>query len=42
MELGVFYEELLKRLPMFSLDPNKRCVYRGGQVLAVDSLPIIW
>jgi cytochrome P450 len=42
LELQILYDELLKRLPQFRLDPDKPPVFRGGNVLAVESLPLCW
>jgi cytochrome P450 len=42
LELQLLYAELLNRLPPFRLDPDKPPVFRAGNVLAVESLPIRW
>jgi cytochrome P450 len=42
LELQLLYGELLARLPAFRLDPDKPVVYRAGNVIAVESLPIRW
>jgi cytochrome P450 len=42
LELQVLYTELLQRLPTFRLDPAGPVVYRAGNVLAVETLPIRW
>jgi cytochrome P450 len=42
LELQLLYAELLQRLPEFRLDPDRPVVYRAGNVLAVESLPIRW
>jgi cytochrome P450 len=42
LELQLLYAELLARLPPFRLDPDQPVVYRAGNVLAVESLPIRW
>jgi len=42
LELQLLYAELLERLPEFRLDPGQPVIYRAGNVLAVESLPIRW
>ena len=42
LELQLLYGELLTRLPAFRLDPDKPVIYRAGNVLAVESLPLRW
>jgi cytochrome P450 len=42
IELKVLYQELLKRIPLFSLDDDVPCRFHSGQVLAIDSLPLVW
>jgi cytochrome P450 len=42
LELQLLYAELLQRLPEFRLDPDRPAVFRAGNVLAVESLPIRW
>jgi cytochrome P450 len=42
LELQVLYAELLARLPPFRLDTEKPVTFRGGNVMAVLSLPIRW
>jgi cytochrome P450 len=42
LELRVLYEQILKRLPNFRLDPEKTTTYRAGNIIAIDSLPIRW
>lgn len=42
LELGILYEEVLKKLPTFRLDPDQPTKFRGGNILAVDQLPIRW
>ncbi|CAN7627732.1 cytochrome P450 [Phenylobacterium sp. LjRoot225] len=42
LELQVLYAELLQRLPAFRLDPEQPIGFRGGNVLAVETLPIRW
>lgn len=42
LELQLLYAELLQRLPVFRLDPQKAPVFRAGNILAIESLPIRW
>jgi cytochrome P450 len=42
LELEVLYTEVLQRLPTFRLDADKPVKFRGGNILAIDSLPIRW
>lgn len=42
VELQVVYEELLARLPQFSLDPSKPVTYHGGHVVGPDALWLTW
>jgi cytochrome P450 len=42
LEMKVFYEEWLKRVPPFRLDPQAPPRFMGGFNLAVTSLPLIW
>src|SRR5581483_7011990 len=42
IELQVLYAQMLARLPPFRLDPDHPVVFRGGHIIAVDSLPIRW
>jgi cytochrome P450 len=42
LELQLLYGELLQRLPVFRLDPERPVIYRAGNILAVESLPIRW
>ena len=41
-ELVIFLEEWLKRIPVFGLAPGAAPVTRGGNILAVKTLPLIW
>ncbi len=41
-ELQVLYQQMLKRLPKFRLDPDKPATFHTGNVIAFDSLPIRW
>jgi cytochrome P450 len=42
VELGVLYEQMLARLPTFRLDPDQPVVFRAGNILAIESMPLRW
>lgn len=42
VELQVLYQQILKRLPEFRLDPAKPVTFHSGNIIAFDSLPIRW
>ena len=42
LELQIFFEELLARLPEFRLDPDRPARFHGGLVIGVDTLDIVW
>ena len=42
LELRVFWEEWLRRIPRFQLDPSRPATYRAGLTLAVQELGIAW
>ena len=42
LELQIFFEELLARLPRFRLDPDRPATFHGGLVIGVDTLDILW
>jgi cytochrome P450 len=42
IELQVLYQQMLKRLPPFRLDPEKPAKFHSGNIIAFDSLPIRW
>lgn len=42
IELRVFLEEWLRRIPDFALDPKEQVKMRGGVILAVETLPLVW
>lgn len=42
LELTVLYTQILERLPPFRLDPDQAVRFRGGNILAMESLPIRW
>lgn len=42
VELQVLYQQVLKRLPEFRLDPDRPATFHSGNIIAFDSLPIRW
>ena len=42
LEMKVFYQEWLRRVPPFRLDPECKPRFMGGFNLAVQSLPLVW
>jgi cytochrome P450 len=42
LELQISYEQMLARLPVFRLDPERPPRFHGGHVAGVDSLHLIW
>ena len=42
IELQTVYRQMLSRLPMWRLDPDKPPKFHGGNVIAVDELHIRW
>jgi cytochrome P450 len=42
VELQVLYQQLLKRLPTWRLDPDAAATFHAGNIIAFDSLPIRW
>lgn len=42
IEMRIVYEELLKRIPEFRLDPDNPPRFRGGHIIGCDSLPLLW
>jgi cytochrome P450 len=42
LEMKVFYQEWLKRVPPFRLDPQAPPRFSGGFALALTSLPLVW
>jgi cytochrome P450 len=42
IELQVLYEEMLKGLPEFRLDPDKHATFHGGHVIGPDQLYLKW
>jgi cytochrome P450 len=42
IELQIIYEQMLARLPAFRLDDSRPVKFHGGNIIAIDSLPIRW
>ncbi|WP_235880168.1 cytochrome P450 [Polyangium aurulentum] len=42
LEMKVFYQEWLKRVPPFRLDPQAPPRFMGGFNLAITTLPLVW
>ena len=42
IELQVIYEQMLARLPEFRIDAEKGQKFHGGNIIAIDSLPLRW
>jgi len=42
IELQILYEEWLKRIPSFRMDPDKKERFHAANVLSIDYLPIVW
>lgn len=42
IEMRILYEEWLKRVPPFRLDPDRPPTFHGGHVLGCDSLHLLW
>ncbi|MCB2047973.1 MAG: cytochrome P450 [Novosphingobium sp.] len=42
IEIVVLLEELLKRIGTFRLDPEGEVTMRGGAVLSIGTLPLVW
>ncbi|EYF05651.1 cytochrome P450 [Chondromyces apiculatus] len=42
LEMKVFYQEWLKRIPPFRLDPQAPPRFMGGFNLAITTLPLLW
>lgn len=42
VELQVLHTQVLAKLPMFRLDPEKPVKFHAGNIIAIDSLPIRW
>jgi cytochrome P450 len=42
IELQVIYEQMLARLPEFRIDERAPVKFHGGNIVAIDSLPLRW
>jgi cytochrome P450 len=42
LELNILYEEILARLPVFRLDPDRTPHYHGGNVWGPEALHLVW
>lgn len=42
VELRILYEELLKKIPTFRLDPDKPPKFHAGFIVGIDSLNLVW
>ena len=42
VELNILYEELVKRMPRFRLDPERPPRFKGGHVIGVEELHLVW
>lgn len=42
IELQVVYEEVLARLPEFRLDPDASATFHCGNIIGIDTMPIVW
>lgn len=42
VELQALYQQMLKRLPPFRLDPDRPAQFHSGNIISFDSLPIRW
>lgn len=42
IEIVIFFEELLSRLPTFHLAPGEEVPMRGGSVMSITRLPLVW
>ena len=42
IEIVIFFEELLSRLPTFRLAPGEEIPMRGGSVMSIGRLPLVW
>ncbi len=42
VELQVLYQQMLKRLPRFRLDPDQPATFHSGNIIAFDTLPLRW
>jgi cytochrome P450 len=42
LEMNIYYEELLSRLPTFRLDPDHPTTYHGGHTSGPDNVNLLW
>jgi cytochrome P450 len=42
LEMQIYYEELLSRLPSFRLDPDHPTTYHGGHTSGPDNVNLLW
>jgi len=42
LQLQVFWEEWLERMPTVRHDREAAVVYRAGLTLAIEKLPLVW
>jgi cytochrome P450 len=42
VELNIAYEELLRRLPEFRLDPARPPKFKGGHVIGIEEMHLLW
>jgi cytochrome P450 len=42
LEIRVFLEEWLKRIPEFSIKASAELQYRGGKIIELTALPLVW
>lgn len=42
VEIRIFLEEWLKRIPEFSIDPDRTIVFGSGAVAGIEALPLVW
>ena len=42
VELNILYEEVLARMPLFRLDPERPATFSGGHIIGVQELHLVW
>jgi cytochrome P450 len=42
IEIQILFEEMLKRLPEFRLDPGNKPNFHGGNVISIESMHLVW
>ena len=40
--LNILYEEVLARMPLFRLDPERPATFSGGHIIGVQELHLVW